>query len=79
MEVTLPEADGWRNDYQARRGHCVMYFWNLHTMVWGPVHINVPVDNISVGAKLEKKYWDLMPYIYPPYFYVLVLTMVQRI
>lgn len=64
MEVTLPEADGWRNDYQARRDIASCILESTHNGM-GPVHINVPVDNISVGAKLEKKYWDLMPYIYP--------------
>ena len=64
MEVTLPEADGWKSDYQARRDVASCILETTHNG-FGPVHINVPIDNISVGANLPKANWTLLPYIYP--------------
>lgn len=64
MEMTLPEADGWRSDYQARRDIASCILESTHNG-FGPVHINVPVDNISIGADLPSKYWSLLPYVYP--------------
>ena len=64
MEVTLPEADGWRSDYQARRDVASCILETTHNG-FGPVHINVPIDNISIGANLPKINWALLPYIYP--------------
>ena len=64
MEITLPESTGWRSDYQARRdiSACILETTNG---VFGPVHINVPVDNIAIGANSPKEYWKLLPFIYP--------------
>lgn len=64
MEITLPESDGWRSDYQARRDISTCILETTHNGM-GPVHINVPVDNISVGANSPKEYWQLLPFIYP--------------
>lgn len=64
MEITLPESTGWRSDYQARRdiSACILETTNG---VFGPVHINIPVDNIAIGANSPKEYWKLLPFIYP--------------
>ena len=64
MEVTLPEADGWRSDYQARRDIATCILETTHNG-FGPVHINIPVDNISIGANSPKEYWKVLPFIYP--------------
>ncbi|HJC25505.1 MAG TPA: 2-succinyl-5-enolpyruvyl-6-hydroxy-3-cyclohexene-1-carboxylic-acid synthase [Candidatus Eisenbergiella merdavium] len=64
MEVSLPESDGWRSDYQARRDVASCILESTHNG-FGPVHINVPVDNISIGADIPRNYWSLLPYIYP--------------
>ena len=64
MEVTLPESDGWRSDYQTRRDVASCILESTHNG-FGPVHINVPVDNISVGADIASQHWNLLPYIYP--------------
>lgn len=64
MEITLPESDGWRSDYQARRDISACILETTHNG-FGPVHINVPVDNITIGANSPKVYWKLLPFIYP--------------
>lgn len=64
MEVSLPESDGWRSDYQARRDVASCILESTHNGL-GPVHINVPVDNISIGADIPRDYWSLLPFIYP--------------
>lgn len=64
MEVSLPESDGWRSDYQARRDVASCILESTHNG-FGPVHINVPVDNISIGSDIPRNYWSLLPYIYP--------------
>ena len=64
MEITLPESDGWRSDYQARRDISACILETTHNG-FGPVHINVPVDNITIGANSPKLYWKLLPFIYP--------------
>ena len=64
MEVTLPESDGWRSDYQSRRDIATCILETTHNG-FGPVHINIPVDNISIGANSPKEYWKVLPFIYP--------------
>lgn len=64
MEVTLPESDGWRSDYQVRRDVAACILESTHNG-FGPVHINIPIDNISIGSELPSKYWNLLPFIYP--------------
>ncbi|MGM9665845.1 MAG: 2-succinyl-5-enolpyruvyl-6-hydroxy-3-cyclohexene-1-carboxylic-acid synthase, partial [Eubacteriales bacterium] len=63
-EISVPEADGWRAEYQARReiSDCILETTHNGN---GPVHINIPVDNISVGADMPKEQWRLLPFIYP--------------
>lgn len=64
MEVSLPEADGWKNDYMARRDISLCILESTHNG-FGPVHINVPVENITIGAGLPKEEWKLLPRISP--------------
>lgn len=64
MEVSLPEENGWRGDYQARRDISACILEATHNG-FGPVHINIPVDNISIGEKAPREYWQLLPFIYP--------------
>lgn len=64
MEVTLPESDGSRSDYQARRDISACILEATHNG-FGPVHINVPVDNITIGANSPKVFWKLQSFIYP--------------
>lgn len=64
MEVSLPEESGWRGDYQARRDISACILEATHNG-FGPVHINIPVDNISIGEKAPREYWQLLPFIYP--------------
>lgn len=63
-EISLPEASGWRAEYQARRDIADCILETTHNG-FGPVHINVPVDNISIGANVPREYWKLSPFIYP--------------
>jgi len=63
-EVTLPENGGYLNDYKARRDISECILETTHN-VCGPVHINMPIQNITIGANVEKKYWQLLPFIYP--------------
>lgn len=64
MEVTLPEASGYQAEYQTRRDISACILESTHNG-FGPVHINVPINNITVGAKVSKEYWKLLPFIYP--------------
>lgn len=64
MEVTLPESEGWRSDYQARRDISSCILEATHNG-FGPVHINVPIDTITIGANSPKVFWKLLPFIYP--------------
>lgn len=62
--ITLTETTGYKNEYQTRRdiSDCIL---EATHHVWGPVHINVPVDNIVIGAKVPRKDWALLPKVYP--------------
>ena len=64
MEVTLPESEGWRSDYQARRDISSCILEATHNG-FGPVHINIPIENITIGANSPKVFWKLLPFIYP--------------
>lgn len=58
--VTLPEGSGHNAEYQTRRdiSDCIME--TTHN-VFGPVHINIAIDNITIGSKVPKEYWQLLP------------------
>ncbi len=64
MSSSLPEEPGWRAEYQARRDISACILEATHNG-FGPVHINIPVDNISIGANAPKEYWQLLPFIHP--------------
>lgn len=63
-EVSLPEGAGYAVEYQSRRDieDCILE--STHNG-FGPVHINIPIDNISIGASLPRENWKLLPFIYP--------------
>ncbi len=63
-EVSLPEAGGWMAEMQSRRdiSDCILETTHHNR---GPVHINISIDNISIGDKLPRSAWSLLPFIYP--------------
>lgn len=63
-EVTLPEGSGYYPEYQARRDISDCILEATHNGL-GPVHINVTVDNIMIGARVPRTYWKLLPHINP--------------
>ena len=62
--VTLPESGGYLNEYAARRDISDCILEATHN-VWGPVHINVPVQNITIGERVSWEHWGLLPHINP--------------
>ena len=64
MSISLPEGAGYHAEYQTRRDIASCILEATHNG-FGPVHINVPVDNIGVGANIPREYWKLQSYIYP--------------
>ncbi|MBQ7003639.1 MAG: 2-succinyl-5-enolpyruvyl-6-hydroxy-3-cyclohexene-1-carboxylic-acid synthase [Oscillospiraceae bacterium] len=62
--VTLPEGSGYHAEYQTRRDISDCILEATHNG-FGPVHINISIDNISVGATAPREKWKLLPYIYP--------------
>lgn len=64
MEVSLPDSDGFMAEYQMRRdiSNCILE--STHNG-YGPVHINIPIHNISIGSNVAKHHWSLLPFIYP--------------
>ncbi|MCD8290272.1 MAG: 2-succinyl-5-enolpyruvyl-6-hydroxy-3-cyclohexene-1-carboxylic-acid synthase [Prevotella sp.] len=64
MEITLPEANDWLSDYKARRDISACILETTHNG-FGPVHINIPVYNITIGADSAKMNWTLLPFINP--------------
>ena len=64
MKTSLPEQGGYLSEYQARRDISDCILEATHN-VWGPVHINVPVQNISIGERLEREHWAILPHINP--------------
>lgn len=64
MEVSLPEATGPKGDYQTRRDIASCILETTHNG-FGPVHINIPIDNVQIGATIPRMYWSLLPFITP--------------
>ena len=62
--ITLPEGVGWRAEHQIKRDvqDCIM---ETKHNGYGPVHINIAIDNIAIGAHIDKQYWELLPKVYP--------------
>lgn len=63
-EISLPESGGYLNEYQARRDISDCILESTHNG-FGPVHINVPIQDITVGAKFDRFYWRLPSKIFP--------------
>ena len=62
--VNIPEIGGYRGEYQARRdiSDCIL---EATHHIPGPVHINIAIGDIVMGHNVTKKYWRLLPKIYP--------------
>ncbi len=63
-EVSLPEAGGYYAEYQTRRDISDCILESTHNG-FGPVHINITVENISIGASVPREHWKLLPRINP--------------
>lgn len=63
-EVSLPEGGGKQAELQSRRDISDCILESTHNTP-GPVHINITIDNISIGAKLPRSAWSLLPFVYP--------------
>lgn len=63
-EVSLPEGGGKQAELQSRRDISDCILESTHNTP-GPVHINITIDNISIGAKLPSSAWSLLPFVYP--------------
>ena len=62
MAISLPDNNGDGVEYQIKRdiSSCILEAThNGH----GPVHINVPIQNISIGEKEQRQRWKLLPRI----------------
>ncbi len=64
MKTSLPDVGGYLAEYQTRRDISTCILEATHNG-WGPVHINVPIQDISIGANVPKFYWRLLPHINP--------------
>ncbi len=64
MSVSLREENGFRAEHQIKRDvqSCILEATNK---TFGPVHINVPIQNIAVGEKCPREDWELLPFQYP--------------
>lgn len=63
-EVTLSEGSGYYAEYQARRDISDCILESVHNG-FGPTHINIAIDNISLGARAPREAWSLLPRINP--------------
>ena len=63
-EISLPEGSGYHAEYQTRRDISECILESTHNG-FGPVHINISIDNISVGANVPREYWKLLSKINP--------------
>lgn len=62
--VTVPEGVGYKAEYQTRRDISDCILESTHNG-FGPVHINIAVDNIFIGANVGRNHWKLLPFISP--------------
>ena len=63
-EISIPEGGGYQAEYQARRDISDCILEATHNG-FGPVHINITIENISIGARVSSLHWKLLPYIHP--------------
>ncbi|MGN0596901.1 MAG: 2-succinyl-5-enolpyruvyl-6-hydroxy-3-cyclohexene-1-carboxylic-acid synthase [Ruminiclostridium sp.] len=63
-EITVPEGSGYYAEYQTKRdvSDCILEATHNGS---GPVHINISIENISIGSKLPKEKWKILPPINP--------------
>lgn len=62
--VSLPEGAGYHAEYQTKRDISDCILETTHNG-FGPVHINISIDNIAIGATLPKENWKLLPPLKP--------------
>lgn len=62
--ISLPEGSGFHADYQTRRDIQDCILESTHNG-FGPVHINISIDNITVGANAPTEQWSLLPFVHP--------------
>ncbi len=64
MSTSLPESWGPMSEYQVRRDvqNCILEATHGDC---GPVHVNVPINNIAFGEKLPREAWSILPFMYP--------------
>lgn len=62
--ITVPEGVGYKAEYQTRRDISDCILESTHNG-FGPVHINIAIDNIAIGANVSREYWKLLPQIDP--------------
>lgn len=62
--ISLPEGSGRMVEYQIRRDIQDCILETVHNG-FGPVHINIGIENVNIGSKVGKEYWTLLPKIYP--------------
>ncbi len=60
--ISLPEAGGYLAEYQTRRDISECILETMHNGK-GPVHINITIDNIAMGANISKFGWKILPRI----------------
>ncbi len=60
--ITLPEDSGYMAEYQTRRDISDCILEATHNG-FGPVHINVAIDNVFLGSKIAREHWKLLPRI----------------
>lgn len=64
MAVSLPDFGGGATEHQIKRDISSCILESTHNGN-GPVHINIPIQDISVGANSPKEQWKLLPRINP--------------
>lgn len=60
MEISLPDNGGGAIEHQMRRDISACILESTHNGN-GPVHINIPIQDIGIGATLPKEKWALLP------------------
>ena len=63
-EITIPEGLNGIVEYQTRRDVSECILEATHNEC-GPVHINIAIENITVGKDVPHNYWELLPKIQP--------------
>lgn len=64
MAVSLPDNGGGATEHQIKRDISTCILEATHNGN-GPVHINVPIQDIGIGANSPREQWALLPTIQP--------------